>query len=321
VLAKAGGGSMTLAPRQGKRDAVGKALATVADPKADPTAQLELLQVFGEVNLPECVTVVLDLLQRTNDLNLQMAAFTALQRYDEPRVGAQIVVLYPKLTEDGRAAAETLLLSRKSWTRELLETVDAGRINRSLLPLDSVRKATIHRDDRIAELIAKHWPNLKGASTAEMQAEITRLGQVLRGGDSDPYKGKELFTKTCAKCHTFFSEGGKIGPDLTAYKRDDALNILLNVINPSAEIREGFETFLALTDDGRAVTGFLADRDNRVVVLRGVDGQNITLERDHVEEMQAQKTSLMPEGLLRDLNDQQVRDLFAYLRSSQPLNK
>ena len=26
----------------------------------------------------------------------------------------------------------------------------------------------------------------------------------------------------------------------------------------------------------------------------------------------------MPEGLLKDLNDQQVRDLFAYLRSTQP---
>ena len=30
--------------------------------------------------------------------------------------------------------------------------------------------------------------------------------------------------------------------------------------------------------------------------------------------------SLMPEGLLAGLTDQQVRDLFAYLRSTQPLN-
>jgi len=30
--------------------------------------------------------------------------------------------------------------------------------------------------------------------------------------------------------------------------------------------------------------------------------------------------SLMPEGLLTGLGDQQIRDLFAYLRSTQPLN-
>jgi cytochrome c553 len=29
--------------------------------------------------------------------------------------------------------------------------------------------------------------------------------------------------------------------------------------------------------------------------------------------------SLMPEGLLDDLDDQQIRDLFAYLRRSRPL--
>ena len=64
----------------------------------------------------------------------------------------------------------------------------------------------------------------------------------------------------------------------------------------------------------------VAPKDNRVVVLRGVDGQNITIPRDQIEEMIPQKKSLMPEGLLKPLTPDQVRDLFAYLRSSQPLN-
>jgi len=37
--------------------------------------------------------------------------------------------------------------------------------------------------------------------------------------------------------------------------------------------------------------------------------------------MKAAGVSLMPEGLLDTFNDQQVRDLFAYLRSTQPLVK
>ena len=94
----------------------------------------------------------------------------------------------------------------------------------------------------------------------------------------------------------------------------------MNIVNPSAEIREGFESFLVLTDEGRTASGFLFDQDNRVVVLRGVDGQNITLPRDQIEEMLPQKKSLMPEGLLKPMTPQQVRDLFAYLKSAQPLN-
>ena len=40
--------------------------------------------------------------------------------------------------------------------------------------------------------------------------------------------------------------------------------------------------------------------------------------RDEVEEMIVSKVSIMPEGSLKNLTDQEVRDLFAYLRASQP---
>jgi hypothetical protein len=36
--------------------------------------------------------------------------------------------------------------------------------------------------------------------------------------------------------------------------------------------------------------------------------------------MRASPQSLMPEGQLKELSEQQIRDLFAYLRSTQPLN-
>ena len=72
--------------------------------------------------------------------------------------------------------------------------------------------------------------------------------------------------------------------------------------------------------DGRVLSGFLADQDKQVVVLRGADGQNITLERENIEEMKAVSQSLMPEELLKGMSEQQVRDLVAYLRIAQPLN-
>jgi putative heme-binding domain-containing protein len=223
-------------------------------------------------------------------------------------------------TKGLRGVAQTVLASRGNWTRQFLEAVDAGTIDGDSLPLDVIRNMTIHRDDRIAELIGKHWGSVEGASTAQMQQQIERLSSVLRDGSGDPWEGKKIYTESCAKCHILFGEGGRIGPELTSYKRDDAMELLIHVVNPSAEIREGFETRLIITEDGRTATGFLVDSDSRVVVLRGADGQNVTVPRDQIDEMIEQRKSLMPEGLLDDLTDQQVRDLFAYLRSSQPLN-
>jgi putative heme-binding domain-containing protein len=178
----------------------------------------------------------------------------------------------------------------------------------------------MHRDARITSLVRKHWGDVEGAATAAMQKQLERLEGVLRTGSGSPYPGKKLFKETCAKCHQLFGQGGQVGPDLTTFKRDDLSNVLLHVVNPSAEIREGYETLLATTKDGRVLTGLLVDKDNRVVVLRGADGQTVTLRQEQIEEMQPQRKSLMPEGLLDPLTDQQVRDLFAYLRSTQPLN-
>src|SRR6185437_6116632 len=127
-------------------------------------------------------------------------------------------------------------------------------------------------------------------------------------GASSPYHGKKLFLNSCAKCHTLFGQGGKVGPDLTTFKRDDLANMLVHIVNPSVEIREGYETYQVETKDGRVLTGLLVDKDNRVVILRGADGQNVTIRQDQIEEMTRHKKSLMPEGLLKGLTDRQVRN-------------
>jgi putative heme-binding domain-containing protein len=124
----------------------------------------------------------------------------------------------------------------------------------------------------------------------------------------------------CGRCHQLFEEGGKIGPDLTPFARDNTDRLLKNIINPGLEIREGFENHLILTVDGRILNGFLADKDSQIVILRGIDGQNITIRQSDIDDMRVLPLSVMPEGSLKGLSDQQIRDLFAYLRSSQPVN-
>jgi putative membrane-bound dehydrogenase-like protein len=320
AMAKRGGGSLSLRLRRGEPPALDEALKVLADARADRKERLGLVQVFGEVRQPRAVPVLLGVLTGARDDVLRTAALTALQPYDDPAVGAAVIGLHDKLTPDARAAAQTLLLSRKGWTRQLLEALDAGKLDRRGIPLDAVRRMTVHRDEAIEKLVLKHWGKVRGATTAKMREQIARYERVVRAGSGNPYAGKKLFEATCAKCHTLFGRGGYVGPDLTTYQRDDLANMLLHIVNPSVEIREGFETYLVTTQDGRALTGFLVERDNRVVVLRSADGQDIRLERAQIDDLRAVAQSLMPEGLLDGLADQQVCDLFAYLRSTQPLN-
>lgn len=320
ALAKHGGGSLSLRLRLNDGAALEQALTLVADDKADRKRRLELLPILGEIKQTASVPVLLRLVETSADSDLCRAALGALMPFDEKRIAERVIAAHNQLPAEVRGVAQGLLASRKAWTRALLQAVDTGKIAKSAIALDLVRKMTIHRDDRIAALIDKNWGKVQGATTAQMQQQIDRLHGIVAGGSGSPYAGKKLFVASCAKCHVLFNQGGKIGPDLTTYKRDDLANMLLNIVNPSAEIREGFETHLVLTQDGRALTGFLVDQDNRLVVLRTAEGQDVSLPRAAIEEMRVIPQSIMPEGLLDPLGDQQVRDLFAYLRSTQPLN-
>ncbi|QDV48220.1 PVC-type heme-binding CxxCH protein [Gimesia fumaroli] len=321
AMSKYGGQSMSLGMRQGDKAAIAKALKIVADPKADNQKRLDLIQILGEVKVPASVPVLLDIIKNSSDLQMQIASINALQQYLDANIGKVVSAQYPDMSDDLRSAAQTLVSIRKPWALEFLTAIDSGKINKETVSVETARKMTVYSDEAITGLISKHFGSIAGATTEQMQKQIAVNQRLLQNSKEEPdrYAGEKLFQKNCGKCHKLFGKGGEIGPDLTAFKRDDINRMLVNIVNPSAEIREGFETFLIITEDGRTVNGFLADQDNNVIVIRSADGQSITVERDNIDEMLPQKKSLMPEGLLDKLSNKEIRDLFSYLRSSQPL--
>jgi putative heme-binding domain-containing protein len=334
ALAPFGGLSLALDVRRGDPAAIEHALAIVTDESADRDQRLHLLEVLGEVRAPQCVPVLLRLLQspmaaatrpgaetalRTPHAALQQAALVALQPYEDEKIGREVLAAWPSLGVEARTAAFTLLASRPAWAQALLEAVDSGQIAKSLVPQDTLAKLARYRQPRVAELFAKHFSQTRLPTRDEMQARIARVREVLHAGVGNPYAGQPLFATLCGACHTLFGQGGRIGPDLTAFQRDDLDTLLLSVVNPNAEIREGYENYYVTTKDERTLSGFLVERDDHRLVLRGLDGTNLTLQQEDIAEFKPAGLSLMPEGLLDALDDQQIRDLFAYLRSTQPL--
>lgn len=319
-IAKLGGGSIAFGVRLGKSDAYDKAVAIVQNKKASPAEREELIVLLGEAPRSNSIPVLLDLAAAKEPSTLRKAALISLQAYHEDRIGNAVVHLLPQCQGDVREVAMSLLVSRKNWSRQLIAAVDNGDLKSTDIPTTTVKKILLHRDDKLAGLVKKHWGDIKGATTAEMLKEIDRLAAVVKAGVGNPYPGKALFKDKCVTCHVLHSQGGTVGPDLTPFKRDDLANMILHIVNPSAEIREGYENTVIFTESGRTLTGIVVEKDAKIVVLATADGQKVILPRDDIADLSVTGLSLMPEGLLNGLSDQQVRDLFAYLRSTQPLN-
>jgi putative heme-binding domain-containing protein len=320
-IAKLGGGSIAFGVRQGKTEAVDKALVLIASPQTPLLERVELIEVLGEAKQPRCVPPLLVLLSTKEPHVLHKAALGALQTYKDDKIGTEVVKLLPGMSSEVRETAESLLVGRREWSRQLLAAVDAGNVPAKSIPPATVRKLLLHKDEQIASLVRKHWGEVKGATTAQMRKEIDRLALVVAAGKADPYVGKKLFTARCANCHMLHAKGGDVGPDLTPFKRDDMPHLLLHIVNPSAEIREGYETSVITTESGRTLTGIVVEKDARVVILKSADGRRAVLPAEDIATMSVSGISLMPEGLLEGLSDQEVRDLFGYLRSGQPLNE
>ncbi len=327
AMARHGVGSAAFALRQGDPRVVRKAIQVVADETASRVERIDFLNVMSEVKIPGAVPALSKAYRGVyKDDALRKAILSAFQTYDEAIIGDVVMSAYTALGRDSLPTAQSLLASRPAWALRFAQSInDKGQswsgvgIKPETIPLSVVRKLKQHRNPELQAILERIWPNTGSPTTADMEKKIHQLAEVVRGGTGDPYAGRTLFQNTCGSCHKLFNQGAEVGPDLTVYNRTDLESMLLAVVNPSAEIREGFENYSVETKDGRSLSGFLTDQDNQTIVLRGLDNQNVTLARTEVAELKAAGVSLMPEGLLGAFTDQQTRDLFAYLRSTQPL--
>ena len=94
--------------------------------------------------------------------------------------------------------------------------------------------------------------------------------------------------------------------------------MLLAIVNPGAEIREGFSLQTVTTQNGLSISGLKIRDDGQTLVLRGTDGQDQAIPHAEIDEISTASRSLMPDALLDSLTDQELRDLFAFLSSTTP---
>lgn len=318
-----GESDLALALRLGDKEATQRALKIVADKNADRPTRLTYIEILGQLKVKDAVGPLTAILSSSgaDTHSLKRVALQALMNYENPSIGNSILGRYHSTLldeHDVRGTAQRVLASRKAWSKQFLAQVDAWRIKANTIPLDVVQQMSLHDDPEIKASIKKHWGKVRGSTPAEKQQEMKRVAELVKAGGGEFSAGKVLFNKTCAVCHTLYGEGGKAGPKLTGYERDNLDFMLLAVVDPSAAIREEFTNFLVVTDDGRTVTGLIDEQTTKTLTLRDVKGQTVLINKDEIEILKALDLSLMPDGLTKNMSDQEVKDLFNYIMSRTP---
>jgi putative membrane-bound dehydrogenase-like protein len=295
-----------------------QALSRADDPRLADAERADLILTLGQTGRQEVMPVLVAVLKTAKTDSLRRAALTALEAFPNAEVGRAILALYPRLSTELRGRAQTLLLSRPASALALLREVDAKHIAARDIPVDRLRPLAQQKNTEITRLIEKHWGRIGAATAGEKQNRIGYFRYALGKGRGNPVKGQALFTQHCAICHTLFGQGNKIGPDLTGADRKSLDFLLPNIVDPSAVQRLEYANQVVVTTDGRNLTGVVAEAGPESVTL--VDAKNVrtTVPRAQIEQMLASPVSLMPEGILDPLSDQELRDLFSYLQGDAP---
>jgi putative heme-binding domain-containing protein len=132
---------------------------------------------------------------------------------------------------------------------------------------------------------------------------------------ADINKGEKLFVSSCRTCHKAGKEGSTVAPNLTFISKKFGDRDLLNaIINPSAAVAFGYETWMITTKDNETYYGFLISDNEQSMTLRDVGGNNHLLEKSVIKTAKKQDKSLMPEAAQIRLSDQDLADIVGYLK-------
>jgi putative heme-binding domain-containing protein len=209
-----------------------------------------------------------------------------------------------------------LPFNERKWNAQALAKDSIGAnllitsIANHLLPdtiTKEIAKDLIQNKDLAIRVLASQYLRDKNAQQSYSIPDATKL-------KSDISKGLTLFNAKCLTCHRMNSKGNDIGPDLAGiHLKYDKTAIMDAIVNPSAGIVFGYETWIVATKDGQSHPGFLISETDRSITLKDFSGTRLNILKNDILSKTKQTRSLMNSASELMLTDQDLADISGFL--------
>lgn len=307
-------------------------------PQADPLVNRELIQLLVFLDSTKIVGKAVPLLATTQDAGEALTSDAVLARNDGYARAAQ-AMRESRPNRQAIAYAYALRMATAGWTPALRKAYFAWFPstrswkggNSFTKFIENIRTESLlaaPKEERTAldEMSKKSAPTTpqitampKGPGRGYTVDDIVALvGPGLKGRNFD--NGKAMYSATlCASCHHFAGDGGNIGPDLTgAGNRYTIRDLAENIVDPSKVVSDQYESTELTLKDGSSVIGRVVVEENGklFVMTSPLTPDDLTpVAGDQVAARKRWPVSMMPPGLINSLNEDELKDLVAYLLS------
>jgi putative heme-binding domain-containing protein len=210
------------------------------------------------------------------------------------------------LVIESKAARESILELLKTWTGENFQVSE---------PKEQKKLLAAYKPS--FDWLAKEHPivarRVAGFGDATAEEWLARLKKV-QWTSGDEQRGLAVFQKkSCHKCH---AGNSPLGPSLAgAANRFSREDLFGSILDPHKEVAPPYQTTQIATSSGKVYSGLIVYESPDGTLLQTTPDTTIRIAGDEILSMKKGRVSLMPSGLLNDVSDQDLADLYAYLKS------
>lgn len=239
-------------------------------------------------------------------------ALRALTKLDDPKpdetLAPVIQVLHRAIARPGqvetRKAAIKWLNKRGGWTGTISES---ARDRRSL---DLIYQPVF---DWFARAHTPEAAKIAGMTEDEFkywETQITEAPWTLGKAN----RGEVIFKEhRCAECH---AGGSGYGPGLAGLARTYApAGLMRKVVYPHLDVAPGEGVVELVLRSGERLSGIVVFESLDNIILRQEDGVTVRISQSEIARRRVTNDSIMPVGLLKDVNARSLADLYAYLET------
>ena len=292
---------------------IDSAARLASDEKAAPELRAKAIALLGQSEFPRAIAVLPALLEKQHPPAVRAAAVRALAAFVRPEVAKDLLKPWMEYTPSLRGEVVGVLLGRRSLLVPLLDAVQSGTIPAAQIRRPVERSCS---NDRDAAIRARARALLSGEAAGPRAEVLARYKPAIETA-GDPDRGRTVFDRECMACHKLGERGHSVGPNLAGVRRRTAEEILINVLDPNREVSPEFLEYTVALDDGRILSGLIASETPSGVTLRGRESVEQTILNRNLSEIATTGKSLMPEGLEKTVNPQEMKDLIAFLLKIQ----
>ncbi|MCA9017407.1 MAG: HEAT repeat domain-containing protein, partial [Planctomycetaceae bacterium] len=290
---------------------IADAVQTVEDADKSVTERVAAIRLLGFMNYSVAGDVLAEVLNPRSSPKIQLAAVEALSRMEHKDVSAALLTNWSGFSPAVRTDVIDALLGSSGRIDSLLNAIKEKQVKLNEISRDKKDLLMNHPNQEIRKRARK----VLGSEVNSDRAKIVAAYEPALDLKGDVVRGKQIYLKNCAGCHKVGDQGHDVGPNLATTKNKSNSDLLIAILDPSREAQSNYNTYTIVTEQGKLFTGIIAAETATSYTIRRAEGKEDVILRNNIDTLLSNGVSLMPNGLEKEVNHQQMADLLEFIKT------